>query len=438
MKRTFAAGAATAEITPQDSQFLYGYPHVERFSTGVHDALLSSALHLSDGQTEVLFIANDVIYIPKAVVRNVRRRIAGATSVPADHIMVAATHTHSGPMTVDCLISEADPVVPETDPDYVRFMEERIVAAGIRAHQSARPAEVGLAVADGSGVGTNRRDPSGPADPNVPVLAVRSADNQSPIALMLVCSMHPTVLHEDSTLVSGDFPAMARQYLQQTVLGPHCPILHHTGPCGNQSPRHRTKANTFAEAQRLGRTLGRAVEAVLPGIQFDDTFSLDSRQASVELALRTFPSVAQAEAGLAQARDRLAQLRADRAQRPVIRTAQCDWFGAEETLALARAAASGRLPSFVEACMPAEIQLIRIGPWSLVAWPGEIFVEFALQIKSRHPNTFIISLANGELQGYLVTKAAVAEGGYEASNAIFASPESGEKLVLKTLELLSS
>ena len=90
------------------------------------------------------------------------------------------------------------------------------------------------------------------------------------------------------------------------------------------------------------------------------------------------PSVAQAEAGLTQARDRLAQLRADRTQRPVIRTAQCDWFGAEETLALARAAASGGLPPFVESCMPAEIQLICIGPWSFVAWPGEIFVEFAL------------------------------------------------------------
>ena len=86
--------------------------------------------------------------------------------------------------------------------------------------------------------------------------------------------------------------------------------------------------------------------------------------------------------------------------------------------------------------MPAEIQLIRIGPWSFVAWPGEIFVEFALQVKSRHPNTFIISLANGELQGYLVTKEAVAEAGYEASNALFASPASGEQFVLETLELL--
>ncbi len=36
-----------------------------------------------------------------------------------------------------------------------------------------------------------------------------------PIACMLVVSMHPTVLREDSRVVSGDFPGLARQFLQQ-------------------------------------------------------------------------------------------------------------------------------------------------------------------------------------------------------------------------------
>ena len=85
---------------------------------------------------------------------------------------------------------------------------------------------------------------------------------------MLVCSMHPTVLHEDSTLVSGDFFGMARLYLQQHALDEDCPVLRHMGPSGNQSPRHVTKANTFEEAQRLGDILGKAVEAVIPQIQY--------------------------------------------------------------------------------------------------------------------------------------------------------------------------
>jgi hypothetical protein len=156
----------------------------------------------------------------------------------------------------------------------------------------------------------------------------------------------------------------------------------------------------------------------------------------VTLPLRSFPSKADAQAGLDRAAERLHRLRDSKAPRTDIRTAEVDWFGAEETLTLARAVADGRLQQAADAAMPAEIQMISLGPWNLVAWPGEMFVEFALQVKSRVPDTFVISYANGELQGYLVTKEAAAEGGYESQNAIFASPHSGELLIRKTLELL--
>jgi hypothetical protein len=71
-----------------------------------------------------------------------------------------------------------------------------------------------------------------------------------------------------------------------------------------------------------------------------------------------------------------------------------------------------------------------------VGWQGEVFVEFGLQVRQSHPDAYIISLANGELQGYLVTADAVAEHGYEASNALFRSPDSGNLLVQRTLDLL--
>jgi len=31
------AGAASVDVSPAGSQFLWGYPHVRRYSTGVHD-----------------------------------------------------------------------------------------------------------------------------------------------------------------------------------------------------------------------------------------------------------------------------------------------------------------------------------------------------------------------------------------------------------------
>lgn len=435
--KTLVAGAGVADITPLDSQYLFGYPHVARYSTAVHDPLLSTALYLSDGRTPLLFIANDIIFVGKATAARVRERIEEATGIPAGNILISATHTHSGPSTVDYISLAGDPTVPQVDQRFLRRFEDGVVAAGIAAFRRAEPAEAGLAVADGSAVGTNRRNPAGPADPQTPTLLVRAAAGGRPIACMIVCSMHPTVLRESSTVVSADFPGMARRYLQEHLLGADCPVLHHTGPAGNQSPRHVIRANTLGEARRLGEALGRAVAAAIGQIRCTPYLTTDVRRAFLDLPRRVFTSVAEAECKLEHATQKLAQLRASAAPRQEVRLAEVDWFGAEETLRLTRLALAGRLEAVYRACLPAEIQAMRIGPWRFVGWPGEIFVEHALAVKAQARDAFIISLANGELQGYIATEAAAAEGGYEASNAIFA-PEAGRQLVEATLRLIRS
>jgi neutral ceramidase len=433
--KTLIAGAGVADITPRDSQYLFGYPHVERYSTGVHDHLLSSALYLFDGRTPLLFVANDIIFIGKATAQRVRQRIEEATGIPAANILISATHTHSGPSTVDYVSLEDDSFVPKVDSRYLQRFEDGIIAAGVEAVRRAQPAEVGLAVADGAGVGTNRRDPTGPADPQVPVMLARSAENGAPIACMIVCSMHPTVMREASKVVSGDFPGMARQFLQDHLLGADCPVLHHTGPAGNQSPRHVIRGNTLEEAQRLGETLGRAVTDTIGKITFVSSLDLDAQRTLIDLPHRTFPPVADAERKLQRASQKLAHLRQMGAPPQEIRGAEVDWFGAEETLRLAGLAADGRLVGAHQSCLPAEVQALKVGPWTFVGWPGEVFVEYALAVKAEARDTYVISLANGELQGYITTEAAAAEGGYEASNAIFA-PQSGQVLAEETLRLL--
>lgn len=432
---TLKAGAAQIEITPKDSQFLFGYPHIERYSTGTHDPLLSSALYLSDGQTEIVFIANDIIFVSKDVVRQAREKIEKAIGIPANNIMITATHTHSGPITVDYVSCQADPVVPNADKKYVQFMEDQIVKSAIAAYKNAQPAKIGLAIVDDTGIGTNRRDPDGPADHNVPVLMVKSLNDKN-IACMLVCSMHPTVLHEDSKLVSGDFPGLSRIHLQENVLGRDCPVLHHTGPAGNQSPRHITNANTFEEANRLGKILGKAIEKVLSAVEYDDDIAINVKQKFVaDLPKRNFLTARQAQAKLDDAVQKLEHLRNTNASKQDIRTAECDWFGAEETLTLAKTVENGTLKQAYKLCLPAEIQIIKVGQWNFVGWQGEIFIEYSLAVKNKSENTFVISLANGEMQGYIVTKESAEKGGYEASNALF-SYESGNVIVDNTIQLL--
>jgi len=265
---------------------------------------------------------------------------------------------------------------------------------------------------------------------------VKTADGTEVIACMVVYSMHPTVLHEDSTLISADFPGMARQFLQRNILGDDCPVLYHTGPAGNQSPRHVTKGNTFCEAKRLGEMLGRAIAKVIPEITYTSSASLESYQSFLDDApRRKLLSVPEAEAQLEQAVEKLEHLRRTNAPRAETRTAECAWFGAEWGLALAKANEEGMLIGYYKAVLPAEVQILKVGPWSFVGWPGEVFVEYALAVKEQYRDTFVIELANGQLQGYIVTEEAVLEGCYEAFLTAH-SPDAGKMLVETTLQLL--
>jgi len=176
---------------------------------------------------------------------------------------------------------------------------------------------------------------------------------------------------------------------------------------------------------------------VLPGMPFAAEARIVCRRQMLDLPRRSFPSREAAAHAEQRARERFENLRRIGAPRQTVRTAECDWFGAEETAELACAAADGRLEAAVGRCLPAEIQVIAIGPWKFVAWPGEFFVEYALAVKARSPDTFVITLANGELQGYIATEEAAAQGAYEATNAVF-DPAGGALVVEATLALLDT
>jgi hypothetical protein len=367
----------------------------------------------------------------------VRQRISQETGVPAENIMLTATHTHSAPSTADWLSNESDPIVPKANKKFIQQFEDAMVKSAVGAYRSAQPAELGLVIADGTGCGTNRHNPAGQSDQQVPVLVARSLKDNKAIAAMLVYAMHPTVLHENSTLVSGDFPAMSRKYIQHHVLGTQCVVLHHSGVAGNQSPRHVTNGNTFAEAERLGQLLGKAVRKAVAELSYVSEANIRCRSAGVDLPMRTFPDPAQAKAEVDRTHQRLEKLRKENAPRTDVRTAECDTFGAEETLTLSKAAKEGRLAKAVEMALPAEVQVIEIGQWTFVAWPGETFVEFGLQVRKKHPNVFVITLANGETQGYLVTQEAIDNNWYEATNAVFQSPQGPQALVDQTLKMLT-
>lgn len=431
------AGAAITDISPVRPMFLYGYPHVPRLSTGVHDPLQAAALYLDSGRTELLVITLDILFISKESSERCRADLEAKTGIPAAQILISATHTHSGPVTADYLAFRSDPVVPKTDPVYLAHFESRIVEAGIAAWKKRADAELAAASVMIDGVGTNRLSPEGLADREAGILAVRRKDTKEFIALNVVYSMHPTVLHEDTTLASGDFPAMAKQQMVKAF--PGLVPLYHTGPSGNQSPRYSVKAQTFAEAERLGGLLAAPIIArvkALGDAEFDANPVLKAAACLMKLEPRTFRSLREAKANLQAKMAHYEKLKKDGAPHGPVRTAECTVFGAEELVVLAESQENGELRAWQEKCATIQLQAFRIGSVCLACMPGEVFVEYGLEIKKKAPlKTWAVSLANGELQGYIVTPEAEVEGGYEAQCGFFKA-SNGARLVEELLRLV--
>src|SRR4051812_12438355 len=93
-KRLFRAGAATSNITPP-----LGEPIVGGWSsppaTHIHDELHARCLVLDDGRTRLAFAVCDNVGIPRPVFDTARRLVHEETGLPEDHLLLAATHTHS-------------------------------------------------------------------------------------------------------------------------------------------------------------------------------------------------------------------------------------------------------------------------------------------------------------------------------------------------------
>ena len=438
IKKQLYAGAAIVDVTPKKPMFLHGYPHVERISEGTHDPLYASAMILADGKNQMGFCAVDVMFISKEITTSVREEVQKATGIKGENLMISASHSHSGPVIFSDIFY--DPVVPKADPEYITYLVNKIVQVYIEAFQNKRESKIAITTADGSGVGGNRHSITDAIDPEIPVVIIKDAATDKIVALATIYCMHPTVLHEDSKLYSADFPGYTRQYIKDN-LGDDVILIYHTGPSGNQSPRHFINSNTFEEAERLGSKLGKRItDSVLQlnESNFQDWFAVSSQQSHLNLPQRQFMTEEEAAKKVVFVKNKLDKMRLDNEDAKAIRTVECDWFGALENSQLAKMSVSGELEKIYKSVLPAEVNLIGLDDTRFVFLPGELFVEYSLWVKELdNEKIFISTMSNGVLAGYLVTEEAEKEGGYEASNSIFTS-KGGAVTIQKIQEMLNA
>src|SRR5688500_19701169 len=94
------AGVARADITPPVgiAHANWGAQAHER-AQGVDLPLWATALALSDGKTTTVLVDLDLGGLRAENAMKVRQAISERTGIPASHIRLAYTHTHSGPST---------------------------------------------------------------------------------------------------------------------------------------------------------------------------------------------------------------------------------------------------------------------------------------------------------------------------------------------------
>src|SRR6476661_1042558 len=90
-------GAATAVITPEAGTPMAGY-YSARAAEGVHDDLYARAIVLEQDGSKAALVACDLISMPRRIVERAREQIEQETGIPGAHVMISATHSHTGPV----------------------------------------------------------------------------------------------------------------------------------------------------------------------------------------------------------------------------------------------------------------------------------------------------------------------------------------------------
>lgn len=425
-------------ITPPLGIEMAGY-FSNRLASGVKDDLYSRAIVVSEGETHVAVVVTDLIHFPKDDAARVRALVAERTSIPADNVMVVATHTHTGPVTRFGKLR---------DEDYMLTWAENTAEAVRIAFESRIEATVGGGIGELPGVAFNRRfwmnngvvhtnpgrrnpniiGPAGPADDEVIVLRFDDADGR-PIGILTNFSCHTDTV--GGTELSGDWVGVTERTIRSML--PHLfkdpshidvdnfGIIVMNGACGDinhiDAMDHNPNKNWPGMTEAIGGGLAAETLRVAMGIETTnpngETDTQHVASASTQVGIQRIPfgdRIEQCKRAIED--DRVGRMEKTRAKSIV-------------------ASAENQSPDVPEQALEeeVEVQVIQIGPAAILGLPAETFAESGIHFKENVPHAFgmIANLANGSL-GYLPPIRAYREGGYETRSARY-QPGSIDEMV---------
>ncbi|MHB8995303.1 MAG: hypothetical protein ACYC63_08665 [Armatimonadota bacterium] len=402
------AGAAQLDITPGLGAHLIGYFN-DRVATDIMDPLQAKAIVLRNDETTIGFVICDLIAVPGSVVNAAKAIIAERAGVAPENILIAGTHTHTGPAISSALGTPAEE-------GYADWVATRIADSLMLALKRLQPAQFAHGTGACPGEVHNRRwhmkdgtvrmnpghqnpdalRPAGPTDPQLGLMVLRTPQG-SPIAALGNLSLHYVGVREDHNVICADYFAAFGRSLNRCA-GAHfvCPLANGTfGDVNNIDATNpdRVSSGITSQIERVGNVVAAEAWRVWNSLREDDFRSevpLGTKLTEINFAARC-PS----EEELAAARALLES--GDKSD-------EMERVYANEIVLCAEAPKEWPVP----------IHSLRIGDLGIVGLPGEVFTEIGLDIKARSPfaQTMNIGIANATV-GYVATDRALGEGSYE-------------------------
>lgn len=424
-EKAMRVGAAAVDITPPAGHRLAGYAARQGTALGTHRPLEARVLALRQGADTVALVLLDVVAVGASLTARVRAA-AAELGLPGSHVIVAATHTHSGfslldgPRTPSWLDGADDARAP------ARVAEAARGALAV-ALADMTPARLRVGTTAVEGVAGDRREPERRADGSVGLLVAEGLDGD-PLAVLVNGHIHPTVLEADNLWHSPDFPGRVRDVLE-AVSG--ASAAYATGAAGDVNPI--CCAHDPAEVARLGDVIGGAAlqgVARLRGLGRPHRLIDLRRDREVDMppvdgVCPSGPLAAAVRPIELSERPPLAErgpLRAPEPQERAVAACGSDPFE-QQRLIEQRYLDEGIGPQGER--RRTEVQVVRLGAdVAMVALPGEFFAETrhtlarALGVRA----LLVIGYANDYL-GYVPPAPEFARGGYEVGCAAL-QPES--------------
>jgi hypothetical protein len=408
----FRAGASLVDITPTNYPIIVNAMFTERSATNSVDRLHARALALDDGATRFVIGVVDSCMVPRHLIEAAKVEASRRTGIPASHMLVSATHTHSAPSAMGCLGSRADT-------NYQAFLPARIAEGILRAATALAPARVGWAIVDDWDHTFNRRwirrpdrilndpfgdatvranmhpgyespdaiGPSGPVDPALSVLAVQSIEGR-PLALLANYSQH----YYGSPLLSSDYFGRFTQHIAQSLNATNSSFvaMMSQGTSGDLMWMDYGAARREVGYDQYARELAERALQAWRAIQWHDWAPLKISERHLSLNYRV-PDAARLDWARKIAESLKHRLPATQ---PEIYALEALYLHERPRTEL-------------------KLQAIRIGDLGIAAIPNEVFAITGLKLKAQSPLTPLINieLANGA-EGYIPPPEQHKLGGY--------------------------